>query len=288
MFPSQFDYQRANSVQDAVALLSKNPDAKVIAGGHSLLPAMKLRLATPPMLIDISRIKDLSGIKSSASGTTIGALTTHTEIAASEIVMRDLPVLADAAAIIGDMQVRNVGTIGGSLSHADPAADYPAVMLALGATFKVVGPKGERMIKADDFFVDLFTTALQADEILVEVQVPTFPEHSACAYAKHAHPASGFAVAGVAAVIWTSGKGGTISKANVAVTGATAKAQHLKATEAALGNAKMDEATLRAAADKAKDGLDCLSDHYASAEYRAHLASVLARRALMKSVERVM
>jgi carbon-monoxide dehydrogenase medium subunit len=285
MFPSSFDYKRASSVQEAVGLLGSNPDAKLLAGGHSLLPALKFRLASPTLLIDISRIGDLQGIKSSANGTTIGAATTHAEIAAAEIVKRDLPVLADAASIIGDMQVRNRGTIGGSLSHADPAADYPAVMLALGASFKVVGPKGERIISANDFFTDLFTTALQANEILVEVQVPSFPAHSACAYMKHPHPASGYAVVGVAAVIWTDGKG-KCDKAQVAVTGACAKAQRLSATEAALAGKQLNEAHIKAAAS-ANNNLSCLSDHYASAEYRAHLTSVLARRALEASVARV-
>ncbi|MBI1800059.1 MAG: xanthine dehydrogenase family protein subunit M [Chloroflexi bacterium] len=288
MFPSPFEYQRVNSVGEAVALLAQNPNAKLIAGGHSLLPSMKLRLSAPSLLIDISRIQDLSGIRSMDDGATmIGALTTHAAIASSEAVMRDLPVLADAAAVIGDMQVRNRGTIGGSLSHADPAADYPAVMLALGAWIRAEGPGGARVISADDFFTDLFTTALKSNEVLVGVKAGPFPAHSACAYMKHPHPASGFAVAGVAAVIWTDGMG-TCTKASVAVTGATAKAQHLRATEAALAGAKLNEGSIRAAAEMAKDGLNCLSDHYASADYRAHLTTVLARKALMKSVERVM
>ncbi len=283
MFPTSFDYQRANSVQEAVALLSKNPNAKLIAGGHSLLPAMKLRLAQPTMLIDITRIKDLHGVSTAADGATmIGALTTHAEIAAANVPV----ALKTAASIIGDAQVRNRGTIGGSLSHADPAADYPAVMLALGAMLRAEGQSGARVINADDFFTDLFTTALKPDEVLVGVRVGPRPAgKAASAYVKHPHPASGYAVVGVAAAVVTDNNG-TVTNARVAVTGACAKAQHLKATEAALMGKKLDATSIKAAA-AADNKLDCLSDHYASADYRAHLAGVLAGRALQQCMERM-
>ncbi len=282
MFPSAFDYQRVSTVQEAVALLSKNPEAKLIAGGHSILPAMKLRLEQPPLLIDISRIKDLQGIRQADGKWIVGTLTTHAEIAAGDVPR----ALKDAASMIGDVQVRNRGTIGGSLSNADPAADYPAVMLALNATLSAQGSGGARQIAADDFFVDLFTTALKRDEILVDVRMGPRPSgKAATAYAKHPHPASGYAVAGVAADVVTDAAG-TVTTARVAVTGACAKAQHLKATESALMGKKFDAAAIRAAS-AANNQLNCLSDNYASADYRAHLASVLARRALEKCLERM-
>jgi carbon-monoxide dehydrogenase medium subunit len=283
MISSSFEYQRASSVQEAIALLGKNKDAKIIAGGHSLLPAMKLRLAQPSLVIDISRIGELKGISVNDSGMTIGALTTHAELAAIKEPMG----LKEAAAHIGDVQVRNRGTIGGSLSHAEPAADYPAIIVALNARLNVAGPGGTRVIAADDFFVDLFTTALKPDEILVSISLGTRPAGTivGTAYSKHPHPASGFAVAGVAAVVAVDGNG-NISMAGVAVTGACAKAQHLKATEAALIGKKLNAETIKAAA-AADNGLTCLSDNYASADYRAHLVSVLAGRALTKTIERL-
>lgn len=279
MFPSAFDYQRANSVQEAIALLSQNPAAKLIAGGHSLLPAMKLRLATPPMLIDISKLSDLKGVRrTDDGGWWIGALTTHAEIAKSDVPF----ALQTAASLIGDVQVRNMGTIGGSISHADPAADYPAVLLAFGATMIAEGPNGTREIAADDFFTDLFTTALQPNEILtgVRLSVPPGAQQGriATAYAKHPHPASGFAVVGVAAAVMTDNNR-SVSVARLGVTGACAKAQRLTATENALMDKPFNADTIKEAS-MADNRLDCLSDQYASAEYRAHLTRVLARRAL--------
>jgi carbon-monoxide dehydrogenase medium subunit len=283
MFPSSFEYQRADSVAEAVALLGKHKDAKLIAGGHSLLPAMKLRLAQPSMLIDISRIKDLQGIRESDGTVAIFALTTHNEVAASSLSPK---AMRDAASQIGDMQVRNRGTLGGSISHADPAADYPAVLLALGAHLRAEGPGGSRVILADDFFTDLFTTALKPNEVLIGARFGPRPAgRVGTAYAKHAHPASGFAVTGVSAAVATDA-GGKVTMARVAVTGACAKAQHLKATEAALAGKKFDSASIKAAA-AADNHLSCLSDSYASADYRAHLSGVLARRALESCLARL-
>ena len=284
MFPSSFEYQRAGSVAEAIALLVKHHDAKLIAGGHSLLPAMKLRLAQPSLLIDISHIKDLQGIRDSGGGTVaIFALTTHTEVATSSLLPK---AMRDAASQIGDMQVRNRGTLGGSISHADPAADYPAVLLALGAHLRAEGPGGSRVILADDFFTDLFTTALKPDEVLIGARFDAKPAgRTGTAYMKHPHPASGFAVVGVAAAVATDASG-TITMARVAVTGACAKAQHLKATEAALAGKKFDAAAIKSAA-AADNHLSCLSDSYASADYRAHLSGVLARRALESCLARL-
>lgn len=278
MFPTPHEYTRAASVRDAIALLVANPEAKLIAGGHSLLPAMKLRLAQPPLLIDITRIPDLQGITKSAAGWRIGAMATHAEVARSDVPN----ALRTAAGLIGDWQVRNRGTIGGSISHADPAADCPASLIALNATVTVVGPNGERTIHANDLFTDLFTTAIAADEILTAVNIPARPANSVSAYAKHPHPASGFAVVGVAAALETDGQG-KCTRASVAVTGACSTAERLTATEAALAGKALSADAIKAAAT-ANNSLDCLSDHYASASYRAHLVGVLARRALQACV----
>lgn len=277
MFPSHFEYHRATSIAEAVELLAKNPDAKLVAGGHSLLPAMKLRLASPSMLIDIGHIDQIKGIHQVDGGVRVEALATHAEIAANPAVPN---AMRDAARQIGDMQVRNRGTFGGSISHADPAADYPAAVLALGARIRADGPNGSsRIINADDFFTDLFTTALKRDELILGAMFGPRPAGKiGTAYVKHAHPASGFAVVGVAAAVVTDDSG-AITLARVAVTGACAHAQHLKATEAALMGKKLDAETIKAAA-AADNKLSCLSDSYASADYRAHLSQVLAKRAL--------
>lgn len=271
MFPAKFEYYAPTSLNEAVALLSGNKDAKVLAGGHSLLPAMKLRLANPPVLVDIGKIPGLTGIRASSDGVTIGALTTHATVARSKDLSVNYAVLPEAAAMIGDPQVRNRGTIGGSLSHADPGADYPAVMLALGAEIKTVGPKGERTIPVDDFFTGLMTTALHSDEVMTEVHIPALPPHTGCAYVKFQNPASRYAIVGVCAVV-TLDKAGQINRARVGITGACDSAIRARSTEAALQGKSPDEATLVAAADQASHGLDCLADLHASAEYRAHLA----------------
>ncbi len=207
MYPAKFEYFAPTTVEDAVALLSKHQDAKVLAGGHSLLPAMKLRLSQPAVLVDIGKIKELDGIRTVDGGVAIGALTTHAMIAASEDVRSRCAALSEAAALIGDLQVRNRGTIGGSLAHSDPAADYPAVMLALGAEIQVSGPKGKRMIKADDWSKGLMTTALEPDEIIVEIGIPAPRAHSGSAYVKYPNPASRFAVVGVCVLLTLDGSG---------------------------------------------------------------------------------
>src|SRR5437762_4970697 len=192
MISAQFDYVRANTLDEAVSLLAQNEDAKILAGGHSLIPAMKLRLAMPQMLIDIGRIKDLSYVIEADEQICIGAMTTHYQIESSDLLKKICPLLPECAASIGDVQVRNKGTIGGSLAHSDPAGDWPAAILALNAELVAVSKNGERTIKADDFFVDLLTTALEPGEILREIRVNKTGTHHA--YAKMSHPASGFAV----------------------------------------------------------------------------------------------
>ena len=201
MYPAEFDYYRPKSLAEATALLRKHKDSRVLAGGHSLLPAMKFRLATPRVLVDIGGIGALAGIRARGKALEIGALATHTAVASSDLVSRTCPILAETAAQIGDLQVRNRGTIGGSAAHADPAADYPTVLLALSATLTAAGQSGKREIPAEKFFVDLFTTTLKRGEILTAVRVRGYGAGTGGAYAKHRHPASSYAVVGVAAIV---------------------------------------------------------------------------------------
>jgi carbon-monoxide dehydrogenase medium subunit len=287
MYPAGFSYQRATSVQDAIALLAKEPDAKLLAGGQSLLSLMKLRLATPSALLDLGGIKELRGIRRDGDAIAIGAMTTHREIEFSKELKAACPLLPEAAAQIGDPLVRNRGTIGGSVAHADPAADFPAVLLALGATIQVEGPNGSRTIAADDFFVGLFMTALQPDELLTGIRVPApaaQPSGTGMAYEKFPHPASRYAIVGAAAVVNVTG--GVCRTARVALTGAGAHAMRLPTLEAALVGKPLDEQTLAAACASVIAPDDLLSDQFASSEYRAHLASVLARRALTRAAAR--
>jgi len=286
MYPATFEYHRPATVEEALGLLAKHrDDAKLLAGGHSLIPLMKLRLAQPGHLVDIGRLGGLSGIREEGGALVIGALTTHYAVESSAAVKAKCPVLSEVAQLIGDPQVRNLGTVGGSLAHADPAADWPAVVIALGAELKAIGPKGARTIKADDFFKDLLTTALAGDEILTEIRVPVPSAGSGAAYAKHPHPASRFAVVGVAALV-TAGAGGICSHASVGVTGVGSKATRAKSVEAALTGKALDLATLAAAAEKAADGIAINADLQGSVEYKAHLTRVYAKRALEAAAAR--
>ena len=275
MIPSAFEYEAPRSLSEALSLLGSREDAKILAGGHSLLPAMKLRMAAPALLIDLSRIAGMSYVREAGEEIHVGAMTTHAEVAASELLRVRCPLLAQTASHIGDVQVRNRGTIGGSLAHADPAADYPAAILALEAEIVVTGPKGERVIPAAQFFTGLFTTAVQANEILTEVRVAA-TSGSGVAYKKFAHPASGFAVVGVAAVVKAAG--GKIESARVGITGVAHHAYRATAVEKALvGKTARD---IAAAAEHAADGVEALSDTFASGEYRKHIACVYTRRGL--------
>ena len=275
---SAFHYHRAASVEDALALLERHEDAKLLAGGHSLIPSMKLRLATPGALIDIGRLSELDFIRDDGGGVAIGAATTHHTIEASGMVGRQAPLLAQAAAVIGDVQVRNMGTIGGSVAHADPAADYPAALLASGAGIVVRGPGGERTIDAEEFFVDLFLTSLQPDEIITEIRVPAQPAGAGACYVKFPHPASRFAVVGCAAVVATGG--GTCSDVRVAFTGVANAAFRDRGVEEALAGQPVSAEAITAAAAAAARDAEVLSDAFAGAEYRRHLATVFAARAL--------
>ncbi|HYX28361.1 MAG TPA: xanthine dehydrogenase family protein subunit M [Pyrinomonadaceae bacterium] len=285
MIPAQFDYQRAKTLDEALNLLAQNEDAKILAGGHSLIPALKLRLMQPPLLIDIARIQELSYIREENGEIRIGAATTHYQIESSDLLKNICPLLPDCASHIGDVQVRNKGTIGGSVAHADPAGDWPAAMLALDAEMIVVSKNGERGIKADDFFVDLLTTALEAGEILREIRIPK-PSGTAQAYVKMPHPASGFAVVGVAANLSMNGNG-ECQSASIGITGVSSKAYRPSRVEAALAGAILNDETIASASAHAADEIDCNGDLFTSADYRRHLATVYTRRAIeaaMKSV----
>ena len=285
MYSSNMDYHRATSVADAVKTLERNKGAKLLAGGHSLIPAMKLRVANPPMLVDIGHIKTLSGIRVTRKEARIGALTTHAAVASSTEIQEACPILAEAAALIADRQVRNRGTIGGSLANADPASDYPTLITALDATLTVTGPRGEREIEARKFFKDLFTTALKRDEILTTITVPAYGHLPGMggAYLKHRHPASSYAVVGVAALIGL--ENGKVTRTAVVIGGATSNPTHARSVESALKGMEPTEENINAAAEQ-MDLEATLGDSYASAEYRAHLAKVLTRRALLLAAER--
>jgi len=284
MIPAAFEYHRPASVQEALDLLQQWPEAKLLAGGHSLLPMMKLRVLTPPHLIDLAKLRELRGIRREGDRIVIGALSTHWEIESSELIRRAVPLLAETAARVGDVQVRNAGTLGGSLVHADPAADPPAAILALEAEMVVHGPKGVRTIRAAEFFKGMLTSAVAPDEILVEIRVPVPPEATGTAYLKFPHPASGFAVAGVAA--WVRRQGGRLAEARVAVTGVGPTAYRAAGVETSLRDGAVDDAAIEDAASHAAEGVEVNEDLFANADYRSHLARVLTRRALRAARDR--
>jgi len=279
MFTASFDYHRPNTLDEAVALLGRTEDAKVLAGGHSLVPAMKFRLAQPRVLIDISRIADLCYIREANGRIAIGAMTTHHHIESSDLLRKRSPLLPEVAVNIGDVQVRNKGTLGGSVVHADPAADWPAAILALDAELEITGPNGKRTVQAAEFFVDMMQTAVHPNEILSEIRVPiTGPS---VAYAKFAQKASGFAIAGVAALIDKKAK-----TVHIGITGVAAKPYRASAVEVALQGRVLTPDAIAEASAKAAEGVEALNDIHASAEYRAHLAQVNTRRALEIALSR--
>ena len=283
MYSTHFDYYRPRSLAEAADLLKKDPDARILAGGHSLLPAMRLRLSSPTALVDLSSVQELGGIRASGGALVIGAMTTHAAVAESDAVRSSCPLLAETASGIGDLQVRNRGTIGGSVAHADPGADYPTALAALGATIEA-GP-ASRKIPIEGFFKGLFTTDLRAGEILTAVHVPTYGKGTGGAYVKHRHPASSFAVVGVAALVTVAG--GKCTKVSLVVGGASANPVRIKAAESALtGQAPNDAAFAAAAGHLAAAVTKPMSDLYASGEYRVHLAGVMAQRALAQAAER--
>lgn len=271
MIPAAFDYRRASTLDEALSLLSDGgEDAKLLAGGHSLLPLMKLRLAAPSLLIDIGRLRDLSFVREDGDRVVVGALTRHRDLEINETLRTHAPLLAHVAGQVGDPQVRHRGTIGGSVAHGDPASDLPAACLALGATFKAVGPSGERTIEATDFFQGFLETALSPDEVLTEISLPKMTG-AGWSFQKFNRRAQDWAIVGVAAV---RGERTGVALVNMGPVPLRASAVE----EAIAGGASDAEAAARAA-----EGLEPPSDLNASSEYRTHLARVLVRRALEES-----
>ena len=284
MITHPFTYEAPTTIDDAVKALGRSREAKILAGGHSLIPLMKLGLSEPELLVDIGRIAALREIKSEDGAVIVGALATHRSIANNAAISKALTALAEAAAHVGDLQVRSRGTIGGSLAHADPAADEPAPTLAFDATIRVIGPKGRRDILAREFFKGTFETALAPNEIVVEIRFPAPAGRSGSAYAKFAHPASGFAIVGVAAVVGLKADG-TVERAAIGVTGAAAGPFRAAAAERALVGTRGDAKAIATAAAKVADGATMLSDLTASSEFRQQLVMVHARRALERAME---
>lgn len=279
MIPAPFDYVRAGTVAAAVQALSGSDDAKLLAGGHSLLPLMKLRLAYPELLVDIGRVDELKGVREEGARLVIGAATTHHQVQHDPLVARHCGVLSHVTSVVGDPQVRHRGTHGGSLAHGDAASDLPAVALALDAEFVVEGPAGRRTVPAAEFFVDYLETALASDEVLVEVSYPKLSQGARWRYEKFARSAQAWAIVGAVAVVIGDG---AIERAHVGLTHMGTTPVRARATEDALaGVARDDESAIAAAADAAAEGTNPPSDLNADARYRHHLARVLTRRAVL-------
>ena len=286
MFAPKFDYQKAASVADAVQALSNNSEAKVIAGGQSLIPLLKLRLARPAIVVDIGGIRELRGITVNGGSVSIGSLTTHNEIATSPQLQQACGILAEAAEGVGDPAVRNRGTIGGNVSHADPASDLPTVLMALDAQFNIQG-QSSRTVAASDFFTGAFTTVLAENEVLTGVEVPVLSENQVAEYAKMAHPATSFAVVGAAVVVTLEpGHGHHCVSASVAVGGVVPSPVRASSVEAALAGQELTQESITAAADRVADdlGSDTIGDIYASADYRRAMAAVELKHALFHAV----
>ena len=288
MVTGNFEYFAPESFDEAAALLAKRRDvAKILAGGHSLLPIMKLRLAAPEILIDIAKVPELSAISSDGDGLTIGAMATYYDLSQSAAIQKAAPAIAEAASQVADVQVRNRGTIGGSLAHSDPAGDMPAVFLALNGSVVARTRRGMRGIASDRFFVDLLTTALRPTEIVTQIKIPATSGKSGSAYAKFENKASHYAIAGVATSV-SIGSDGTVSAARVAVTGVSSKTTRAKRTERILIGKEPTASVIRRASDRAAAELqdDLTDDIHASGEYRSYLAGVMAERAITSAVER--
>jgi carbon-monoxide dehydrogenase medium subunit len=279
MIPASFEYAAPTSLDDALGLLQDHgDDAKILAGGHSLIPLMKLRLAAPAFLVDLGRVPDLAYIRDAGNHVTIGAMTTHHTLEDSDLLRQRLPLLSQAAGLVGDMQVRNRGTIGGSLSHADPASDLPSVVMALGGEIVARGPGGERTIAADDFFRDIWTSALEPTEIVTEIRIPYSADEPAQAYEKFRQRASDWAIVGAAVSVTRDN--GSVGSASVVLTNVGTTPVRASAVEQALRGQPATPESIRAAADRAADGLEPAGELKASPEYKRHLAQVLTRRAL--------
>lgn len=282
MIPAPFEYARARTLAQALKAMATE-DAKVMAGGQSLIPLLRFRLAVPGKLVDISALPQLRGIKRTAAGLRIGAASTYRELLDSAQVRSDAPLIAEVAELVGDRQVRNLGTLGGGLAHADPASDMPGVMLALDAVFHLQSHAGKRSVPAREFFLGAFTTALHPDELMIEIIVPKPPRGAGSAYASFEQPASGYALTAAAAIIARSK--GTITHAALALNGVSERAYRVDAAQDLVGTKGEAEAIAEVAA-RAGDGIEANDDIHASAEYRLHLATVAARRALTTALER--
>jgi aerobic carbon-monoxide dehydrogenase medium subunit len=281
MIPAKFDYEVAGSVDEAIELLGSE-DAKLLAGGHSLLPLMKLRLARPALLVDIGRLEDLSYVRDAGETLAVGPLTRHHDLATDPLVQEHCPLLSRAAGLIGDPQVRHRGTIGGSLAHGDPASDLPTILVALDAEIAAKGPEGERTFAAGDFFRSLFETALGPQDVITEIRIPKLGTSTGCSYLKFTRRAQDWATVGVAAVVRR--QNGTIDDAAVALTNMGSTPLRARAVEQALAGASADSAA--AAAEHAADDTSPPTDTNATADFRRHLARVLTRRALEEALSR--
>ncbi|HEY7817134.1 MAG TPA: xanthine dehydrogenase family protein subunit M [Vicinamibacteria bacterium] len=285
MIPARFDYVRPKSLSEAVSLLAKNPEAKLLAGGHSLIPMMRFRLATPPVLIDINALSELAYIKEDGEWLRIGAMTREAELDRSDLVRRSYPLLADTARVVGDPLVRNLATVGGNLAHADPANDHPATMLAYGAEVVATGPEGERKIAASDFFRGAFETALEPAEILTEIRIPKARRRSGGAYLKLERKVGDFATAAVAVQLALD-EGGTIASAGIGLTNVGLTPIFAKAASDSLKGRKPDADTFAVVAKLASDAAEPTDDYRGSEEYKRHLVRTLTDRALTLAVKR--
>lgn len=286
MYSAPFEYHAPATLAEAIALLGRYGDeAKVLAGSQSLVPLMKLRLAQPAHLVDLRKIEGLTGVREAQGTLFIGALTTHAAVASSEVVRARLPMAAEAASLIGDAQVRNLGTIGGSLAHADPAADWPAVLTALDASVVVAGARGEKTVKVEQLIVGPLTTALEPGELLTQVRIPLPPPRTAGAYEKLPNPASRFAIVGVAAEVSLDAKG-VVQWSRIALTGLGSKVTRAVYAEKSLQGKQADAASVKAAAARAAEGLELRPDLTGSAAYKAQLAAVYTERAILRASAR--
>ena len=278
MIPNKFTYHKPSTIKEAIALLAEHgDDSKILAGGHSLVPVLKLRLNDPDHLIDITGIASLGGIRDNEKSITIGASVTHADIANNAAIQAHAPMVAQAAAMIGDVQVRNFGTIGGSIAHADPAADWPAVLLAADANIQIANADGSRTVDVDQFFKGLFMTALGDEEIITAISIPKSAFNKNSTYVKFPQPASRFALVGCAAAVATDGY---VTEARVAFNGVSSTPFRDMNIEKALKGSALNPAAIAAATTSVADGVSILSDHFAAKKYRKHLAGVYARKAL--------
>jgi len=285
VIPGNFDYVRPKTLSEAVSLLGKNPEAKILAGGHSLIPMMRFRMATPPMLIDINQLSELAYIKEDGDWLRIGAMTREADVDRSNVVRKSYPLLADTARVVADPLVRNLATVGGNIAHADPANDHPATMLAYAAQVVGTGPKGERTMAIADFFRGAFETALAPGEILTEIRIPRAQARSGGAYFKLERKVGDFATAAVAVQLALDGAG-KVQSAGIALTNVGLTAIFAKAASESLKGGKADEGAIDEAARLASEAAEPMDDHRGSEEYKRHLVRTLTSRALTQALKR--